>query len=139
MINNKQLRTDFDKFMRRFPYEIWMTVTFRKSVSVSTAKKQFKHFLKTLNSKNTIFYHKYIRLWIFYEQNKVRDGMHIHALIDGIDTSKCQLLEQKCCIRFGESKVTAGHKNVIPYVSQKYNSPSLLDFDYYKINARLRK
>ena len=122
----------------KFPYEIWLTVTFENPRSTSYAKKRFKHYLKHLND-GMVFYQKYIHLWIFFEKNKVKSGIHIHALIHGIDIAKAPLLEQDCNVCFGESKVIVGHKNVIPYVADKYNRPSLDDFDYWKINSRKRK
>jgi len=136
---NQKLKLSFEGFIRKFPYDTWMTVTFKRTVSTEVAKKRLKQFLKHLNTANTVYYQKSVRLWAFFEKNTIGNGVHVHCLIDGMDTSKCPQLERECLKRFGQSTVTAGHANVIPYVAEKYNSTGLDDFDYMKVNSRYRQ
>lgn len=138
MNTNEQMRSSFEEFLQKFPCAIWLTVTFKNPVQTYTARKRFKYFLKHLN-KDMIFYEKYIYLWAFYEKEKTREGVHIHACIDGIDSSKAVLLKKECLKFFGSSEVKAAHEGVWPYVAEKYNSFDLDDYEYMKINSKFRK
>ena len=138
MISRTNLRTNFEKFLRRFDFDMFITITFKEPTSEMKAKRMLKRFFKYLNTADEKFYHNFIYLWVFFEQNKKCDGTHIHALINGIRLSKSQSLEQRCFDYFGQSKVTAVHPGVLPYISRKYTSPNLVDYDYLKINSRLR-
>ena len=126
------------KFLDRFYYDMFLTITFREPTSEITAKRKFKRFLKHLNTADEKFYHNFIYLWLFIERNKKKEGVHLHALITGINLSKSFSLEQKCLDHFGQSKVKAMHNGVLRYLARKYTSPSLIDLDYLKINSRLR-
>jgi len=132
------MKEQFENFLNEFNCDVWMTVTFRRPVTVKTAKKMFKYFLQHINKPDDIYYEKYIYLWAFFENDYTRGGVHVHAIIDRIDTTKTERLQERCSEFFGESKVMTAHQNVVPYLSRKYNTSSLIDFDYMKINSRLR-
>lgn len=121
-------------------WDLWATITSRKPTGEVDAKRRLKHFLKCLNAPNRKFYDKYIHLWAFFEKNPARDGVHIHALIKGIDRSKCHALEDRCRDFWGLSTVAPMHKDVLPYLARKYaHGNRLEDFDFMKINSKVRK
>lgn len=132
-------KKSFEEFLDRYPYDLWLTVTFGRAVGVDVARKRMKYFLKHLNKPRQVFYEKFIRLWVFFEKGLDSDNdVHIHSVISGIDSSKAALLEKECHKTFGKSMVTTGHGGVNPYLAEKYNSPALVDFDFWHINSALR-
>jgi len=142
-MNNQELKEGFEELLSRYPYDIWMSVTFDEDrpQGLETARRSFRHFLSHLNTPQERFYDKHINYWAFYERNASRDGVHIHSLIDGIDQSKVPQLQRKCKDTFGQSKVDTGHSGVWHYIAEKYPYDDLLlDYDpYQRINSRYRE
>ena len=139
MFEKKKLEIALKEFLERGNHDIWVTLTFRNTVTPSLAKKKFKYFFKTLNKPGEAFFKKYILSWVFVEKNKVKDGVHIHALVKGIAPALCRKLERKCKEFFGESRIKPMHEGVIPYLCEKYNTSSLEDWGFVKINSKRRK
>lgn len=131
-----KLKLSWEEFLKNYPFPLWVTLTFKHSTPAFIAKKKFKHFLKHLNDKQH-YYEKFIRAWVFIDKDTIRDGIHLHAIIDGISPSKAPSLEQLCFDAFGQSKIMSTHENVIPYLAKKYNSA--MDIDYIKVNSHFRK
>jgi len=138
MLNRKKLVNALKEFLEKDKWDTWLTVTFRTPVTSSLAKKKFKYFFKTLNKPDEEFFKKYILSCVFVERNKVKKGFHIHALVKGVAPSLCSRLEEKCREYFGESRVMPVHEGVIPYLCDKYDTSSLEDWRFFKINSRLR-
>src|SRR5438477_2094597 len=123
MHNNSKF--EIEKFIKEFPADIWLTVTFRKTVNTGVAIRRFKYFLKHLNKPDQQFYKKYINVLVVCEKNRYRQGVHIHALVKGMDISLAPALESACNERFGESKAKAPHEGVAGYLADKFDSSSL--------------
>src|SRR3989338_674816 len=96
MLCNKKMKSSFEEFLSGFPFDTWITITFRKPVRLPAAKKKLKYFLKRLNQPREKYFDKHIHLWVFHEKDVDRKGVHIHALASGINPSKVYLLEEKC-------------------------------------------
>ena len=138
MESNVHLRSAFKGFLEDFPGNMWMTITFRGNLSEGTAKRHLKYFFKNLNTPQRKFFNKFVKLWTFYENNTGDSGVHIHALVDGINPKMIDALENRCRKVFGESKIVGKHDGVTKYLSHKYNSTNLRSFDFLKINSRIR-
>ena len=132
----------FQEMLNRDRWDLFVTITFKEKRGVDGAKKAFKSFFRNLNLPSEIFYEKFILSWVFYESEGSRRGVHVHALIKGIDPSLASLLEEKCKGFFGLSKVVPYNYNnsgsATSYLARKYPNINLVFFDYYKINSRLR-
>src|SRR3990167_5779985 len=81
------------------PYNLWITVTFRKKMPLHIAKKAFKHFWKNLNSPTEIYYDKFIFCYACFEIDS-RFGVHVHALLRGIHPKYAWKLWKKCNKQF---------------------------------------
>jgi len=136
-IRNKKMRKEFKKYISNFKYDTWITITFKECTASEEAVKRFKDFFCRLN-KEEDYYIKYIRLLVFIEKNKYRDGAHIHALATGIMPTKRRKLQKLCCEELGSSKILAPHKWVIQYLVKKYNTEKLDDWQHYTINCHYR-
>lgn len=140
MTNNDKLVEQWVVFLGKQDWDLFVTITFRESRAGIIAKKLFKWFFKHLNTFANKFFQKYIRCWVFFEQDVDRKGVHIHTLIKGIHPSMADLLEDRCKKFFGISKVEPydSKKGAKHYLGKKYNGYKLDDFDYYKINSAKR-
>lgn len=138
-MNTEQLKDAFSQMLSKHDWDLWITVTSREPMDAEVAKRRLKNVLKFLNTPERRFYSKYLWLWAFFENNASRNGIHIHALVDGISTVESKNLQNIFQDYFGLSSVAPVHDNVLPYLSQKYaNGTALADFDYMKINSNLR-
>jgi len=121
-------------------HDIWFYSNFFKNSSAKTVRKKIYHLLKYLNTPDKKFYDKFIHGWMFYERNTGRSGVHVHALIKGIDVSHAGLLRKKCCRELGRSGARDVHFKVGKYVAKKFvYQDSVVDFHPFKINSKLRK
>ena len=132
------------ELLGRIHWDLWVTITFRTEMSVDSAKKSVKSFFKYLNKPGEHYFDKFIRCWIFYELDAAGDRIHVHMLINGIDSSLASELEEKCCEHFGDSKIEPYNYNYpdgsgIHYLARKIGSPRLVNREYFKINSKLRK
>jgi hypothetical protein len=143
MISNQRLVAEFQGFIDRWKFDICLALTFRQETKLAEAIKRFKFFFKHLNTKEEQFFSKFIRCWVFYG-TAGEHGVHIHALIQGIAPHLANRLEEKCSQFFGNTVVEpydynfSKARSMSRYLSRKYLSTRLQDFDYYKINSRLR-
>ena len=140
-MKTKALIEGFNRLITRETPDLFVTVTFAKQTSSLLAKKKFKWFFKYLNTKDKRFFQKTIKTWILLEKEGFRRGVHIHAFIRGIDPKLAEALERKCDRFFGKSRVVPydPEKNASYYLSRKYSSNALEDYDYCKINSRIRE
>jgi len=158
-INKLELVRGFNGFVRSRNWDIFLTVTFRrpmKSITVMqgnrqeevrvwlddkvNARKEFQYFFSHLNYAVS-FFDKYMLALVCFERAYPGARLHIHALIQGISTQFCLMLQSECYEFFGESKVVPydSSKAASSYFGWKYIKPELADFDLLKINARRRK
>lgn len=140
MINDNQLVTAFGELVEAQRWDIFLTATFRRSIWSIEARRTFRHFFKHLNTESMIFYEKFILALTVFEKNVDRSGVHIHSFIQGINPSYATPLEKRCRAFFGDSKAlpydpTKGAKF---YVGRKYASSQLDDFDFLRVNSKLR-
>lgn len=138
MVDDNKLTKSWGDFLRKRTYDAWLTVTFTQPTTVDQAKIQLKRFLKRLNTKEKTFFTKCVRLWTFYEKNRFDNGVHLHCLIENFDVSNIPELQERCNAQFGLSTAMEVHPGVIPYIAQKFDSESLADYDYMKVNSRCR-
>lgn len=121
-------------------YDLSTTLTFTPCVSVYTAKKKLRTFLKYLNSYEIKFYHNVIFYSAFYEKGEEGKRTHIHLLLKGLNFDYLKEFEVLCDEYFGESIVEPVHSGSIAYVARKSISKDLLNFDLRKmISARKNK
>ena len=142
MVGRTKLVSEFGRFLRDIgPWDLFITITFRNSMKISVAKKSFKQFFKHLNSYEQTFFEKFLICFIVFEKEDNRNGVHIHALIRGVKPLHAELLEKKCRKVFGHTAVLPynSEKAARFYLSRKYISPDLIDFDFLRINSRLRR
>ena len=121
------------------PWDLWVTITFRKKVPLHTAKKAFKHFLKNLNSPDEIYYDKVVFCYVCFETDS-RFGVHLHVLIRGIHPRYAWKLEKKCYKQFGKSEVEPYYSRggAEHYLAIRCNSSRSEDNCFMKINSRMR-
>jgi len=143
MLSQSKLKDGYQIFFDSFVWDIYLTVTFRRSTSAPIALRFFKYFFKHLNTPDCIFFKRYIRCFIFCEKQGYQDGVHIHSLIQGIDISHAKLLEEKCLKFFGQSVVVPYNYDLPSlasgYLAKKYIGLSLAHWDYLKINSKHRR
>ncbi len=141
MISEHQQIEDFRKFLNKWQWDLFVTITFAKPKCVRTARTMFKYFFKHLNKGEDRFYEKFIFSFVLYEQENVRDGVHIHSFIRGISpllatelNRKCKFFSPQSCVFPYNSKQRGKF-----YLANKYVSPKMVDYDFFKINSRVRK
>lgn len=138
--NNKMKISAFEQFITdKGPWDLWLTITFRKRTSLSAAKRMFKRFLKYINSGEA-FFTNFVFCFTLFERD-ARGGVHLHAVLRGIHPLYAPDIEKLCIKRFGQSRV-APHlprRNAILYLAAKYGTPSLECYDLMKINTKKRK
>lgn len=140
-----RLKQEWKQFIERLHPDLFVTITFRKPTSKFIAKKRFKEFFRNLNKPGDILYRKFILSWVFFEERVRDDGCHIHALIKGIDPSLATVLEEKCLVNFGRSKVYPYDHARVKYPASEYLADKYVFFygfdflEFYRINSRLRK
>lgn len=122
------------------PWDLWVTVTFRNKTLLHTAKKEFKHFLKHLNSPDKVYYDKVVFCFVCFETDS-RFGVHLHALIRGIHPRYAMKLHDKCNREFGKSEVEPyfPRGGAEYYVAMRCSSGRSEDNGFMKINSRLRQ
>lgn len=139
-MNNNEIVNGWVEFIDQRNWDIFLTITFRRITRSPLALKSFKWFFKHLNTTTEEYFRKFIYTLIFFENNPERSGVHIHAFIEGISPSTIKLLEKKCTDFFGltDVKVYDPIKGGKFYLSKKIIDRNLDDYNYYKINSRLR-
>lgn len=122
-------------------WSIWFSATFRTPTPLPTAKKSFKHFFKYLNVPGkTKFYDRYMFCWVFFEKDQNRRGVHLHALLQGINpalTSELEELTQRYFGKFSKVVPYVPLKGANSYLALKINK-TVEDYDFYKINSKFR-
>ncbi|MFC1510152.1 hypothetical protein ACFL49_00640 [Candidatus Omnitrophota bacterium] len=134
------LKNEMNALITRERWDLFITITFSRSVSSFNAKKRFKYFFKHVNTEDKMFFTKYVKTWVFFEKDGYRNGVHIHSLLSGISENEAVLLEIRCKEVFGQCKVLAYRPNerASYYLACKYPLGVLADYDFLKINSRLR-
>ena len=134
------VRRELHYFLSVQKWDLFATITFRQQCPSLSAIKAFKRFFKYLNTRDRRFFDKYIECWIFLERHDLRAGVHIHALIRGINPTLAEELEKKCRRIFGQSRILPYDpmRQAVVYLAGKYKSQRLEDFTFFKINSRLR-
>ncbi len=125
------------------PFDLYTTMTFPKVTKKTEAMDAYKHFFKYLNRDYKKFYERYVRCLVIFENNISRKGVHIHSFVRGISPDLCEMVLRECKISFGRQCDVQPYaqkrwKND-RYIARKYVSPDLEDFDFLKINSRVRK
>lgn len=138
-----KVRAHFISTTKAQEWDLWVTITFRHITVKETALKQFKAFFKYLNrnSKNVVFVEKRIGSLTFFEKHSSRKGVHIHALVRGVNPTLAKKLCKECEKRFGESWVEAYDptKGAVIYLANKLFSPRLEHHDFYTIHPRSKR
>jgi hypothetical protein len=141
-MNNSLIVQTWADYLGNFrKWDLYVTITFRQDTCLEVAMIKFKRFFKHLNSVERAFYEKMISTYAFFEYNdSFKTGVHIHALIQGINPSLSELLKERCLDYFGFSKIEpySPAENVKFYLSRKINQTCLAHYDYYKINSKFR-
>ena len=136
MAENEKKTLAFAQFIEdNGPWDLWLTVTFRKKTQLSGAKKSFKRFIKNINSKDSLFTNC-VFCFTFFEKDE-RGGVHIHAVLRGIHPLHAPEIGMLCKKYFGQSKVVPHFscKNAIFYLADKFGSSDLEHYDLMKINT----
>lgn len=119
-----------------------LTKSFESELNEYTAKQLLEHFFRRIN-----FYQKfcmakhYIYGWFVFEQNTDSPGVHVHALIKGIDPLLSKYVEEELEKRFGYAKVFPYKRRKFKqtacrYMAWKILSPSTVDHYPRKIRVR---
>lgn len=142
MLSDKEKILEFEEFIKsKGPWDLWVTVTFRKKTLLLQARSSFKYFLKHLNSPDDIFFDKFVFCFVCFERDD-RGGVHIHALIRGIHPLFAYKFGSKCLEHFGVSKIKPYNPilecNATRYLANKYVTRALVDFDFIKVNSKFR-
>lgn len=131
----------YRKFFEQLHPDLWITITFRKPTSLSFTIKRFKRFFASLNTPAEIFYHHYVKCWVYFE--KTIEGYHLHCLLKGISPALAVNLEEKCLRYFGRSEVRPYDHSRINFPASEYVGKKCVKkqhtadhWDYYKINER---
>jgi len=140
MIPNSQLVTAFGELIEGRNWDIFLTTTFRRPKGSTEAKRAFKYFFKHLNTPAMAFFNKFVFALAVFERDSNRNGVHIHALLQGINPSLVASLEKKCREFFGDSVALPYDSDKAGrfYIARKYVSSQLDDYDILRINSRLR-
>ena len=132
----------FDEFVRVFePYDLFLTITFETVTFQEAARKSVKRFFATLNTRERVWYEKFIHCFIIYERNPDRQGVHLHGLLKGIKSNFARDLELELQGVFGwfcDVQAYDPDKGASIYFARKYAYGRLADYDYYKINSKYR-
>ena len=133
----------YRQLFERLPPDLWITITFRKHSSLGFTIKRLKWFFASLNTPAEMFYHHYVKCWVYFE--KTIEGYHIHCLLKRINPDLSLNLEEKCLRYFGRSEVRPYDHTItdVPaseYVGQKCvkKKDTQDHWDYYKINSKYR-
>lgn len=130
----------FEPLEEQFKDGLWATFTFFKSTCAKTAERRLRKFLKYINSTEKYFYRKYLRGWFFFERDPERNGVHVHALIQGISKKLTDDFEKECCEHLGSTKILNMHDGVANYLNKKYFYLNTLeDYKPFMVNSALRK
>ena len=148
-----------DDFVRQRHWDIYFNTTLRAPVKTITivqngrsrdvitwrndtasVRKELQCFFSNLNCYST-FFTKYILLLALFERQHKGARIHVHALIQGISPKFCYALRSLACDFFGESKIEPYDpaKNARGYFGKKFVNPDSCDFDFMRINSRVRK
>ena len=138
-IINTNLQLSFEKFLKTFNFDTFMTVTFRKRLQADTVKKLLRSYLAHINDDEIDFYKKFMYSWIFIEKNTFSSQSHAHLLVKDLDPSKYPLLEQMLKESFGYAQIKQCHENSIPYIARKYATERLLTYEPMCIHSKRRK
>ena len=138
MLSRNDLFSTWGEFLERESWDLFATFTFRETISLDKAKREFKRFFKYLNSKTNPFFDKFIRTFIVFERNPGRPGVHIHCLIKGINPTLASKISDKWK---GESKVLPYNpkEGARFYLANICLSPERIEhYDRFTINSRYR-
>jgi len=138
--DNDRKISEFGNFITdKGPWDLWLTITFRKKTGLLEAKKAFKQFIKNMNSGKA-FFGNFVFCFIVFEKD-TRGGVHLHGVLRGVHPLYAPQIEKLCIKQFGQSKVVPymPHRNAILYLAAKYTSPRLECYDLMKINAKARR
>jgi hypothetical protein len=133
----------YRQLFERLPPDLWITITFRKHTSLGFTIKRLKRFFASLNTPVEMFYHHYLKCWVYFE--KTSEGYHIHCLLKGISPNLALNLEERCLRYFGRSEVRPYDRNITDVPASEYVGKKCVKkkdtqdyWDYYKINSRYR-
>lgn len=173
----KKLIGNFARFIEeQGPWDMFITLTFRKKKDsfllkensflyeekeVVIAKRCLKMLFKYLNTDKMSFFDKYVICLTVFEKEHVRDSVHIHLFLRGIDPTKANDLKKRCLNFYLRRKKYLGESNRKPtcerlfeqvaiypydsekrarfYLANKYGSSDMVHWDIYRINSRRRK
>lgn len=135
----QRIREAFLNMLGHYEWDLWVTITSREPMTTEDAKRRIRYLLAHLNTPERKYFDKYAWLWCFFEKNPYRNGIHVHAIIAGIDSFYCKYLENRLWDEFGQSQVVPIHEGALNYLADKYVAEKTLD-DYcpMKINSKLR-
>lgn len=150
-IHQQRLFNAHNQLYSEFPGQTFLSISFaiqkevngiskrtEKIITEERAKKDFFDFIYHLN-RHEIFYKGYTSFWLLIERNSFeRRGVHLHALMDRINSEKIERLNKLCNYCFGESKIKLRDEYTIPYLAEKHIFSKLLYSQPHKINCRYR-
>ena len=142
MISSERLTVALEKDIEaRGPWEHWGTVAPRAVTGLAGARRALKQFFSHLNTKERIFFRKYVICYVFYDTHRTRPGVHVHFFLRGIMPFYAPEVEKRLLKELGQAKVKPYilGGGAARYVAKKYVTGRLLNFELYRINSRLRK
>ncbi|MFZ2384645.1 MAG: hypothetical protein WBE75_00340 [Candidatus Omnitrophota bacterium] len=142
LIRKRKLLEAWQQYITEgYEWTLWFNVSFRIPTSDKVAKKRFKWFLKYLNTENELYVPNFVICWVFYERQDTSNGVHIHALIDRIDSKHSEVIQAKARKYFGEmSKVEPydPFRGASYYLAGKINTSRLVACERYVISSKTR-
>ena len=156
LTQKKVLVEEFARFIERLgPWHMFITLTFRREKNSMFAKKCLKVLMKYINTDDITFFDKYVICFTVFEKEHVRNSVHLHLFLKGIDPTKADALKNRCLDfifkRTHNGKVIyerlfeqvaiypyEAEKRARFYLANKYISPDTDYWDIFRINARKR-
>ncbi len=134
-MNLKRYAKGFTEHAINDGYQLFLTTNFRMSTSFNSAHRKFVHFFELINLYSRM-YSEFIRTYIFYEKNDDRTGVHIHALIKGIDEKYWPELEAICFKELGQTKLKRIDEYTTEYLLKKDVLNRLVTWEPLKIRDK---
>lgn len=143
MLSKHALKEGYLEFINTYNWDLYITFTFRHSISPVVAIRRFKHFFKYLNNRdeNVPFFKNFINCFVVVDK-KDPMNVHIHALIRGINPTFASEIKKIC-----EYDKSIGISDIQPYIlkagadeylANKCVESEKNDYVIFTVNSRKR-